>query len=57
MNKYAVTITIGIQAKNASEAREKMVAILQDGGNAATKDGKYLQPVITDPSGIRVVKI
>jgi hypothetical protein len=56
-SKYAVTITIGITAKNAEEARAKMVAILKDGGDAVTTDGKFLRPVITDPSGIRVVKI
>ena len=55
MNKYAVTITIGIPAKNAEEARSKMKKILES-SNAVNED-KYLQVRLSESARISAVKI
>lgn len=54
-SKYAVTVTLGITAKNADEARDKMKKIIES--SSAVHEDKFLSVKLSESARISAVKI
>ncbi len=54
--KFAVTITLGIEARTKDQARQKMIALVEN-SESVTDDGKFLSVRIAHPEGIIVEEI